>query len=57
MLDELDWGLAGEGDPEYVSQFHDQKLLGLGIAVQILFADSGVVSVRLHHWIIRDIYF
>lgn len=57
MLDEFDWGLAGEGDSEDVSQLHDQQLLCLGVAVQVLFADSRVVSVGLHHWVIRDIYF
>jgi hypothetical protein len=45
VLDELDWGLAGEWSVENVSQFHQKALLSLGITVKILFADSGVVSV------------
>ena len=49
MFDELNWSLAGEGNSEDVSEFHDEELLGLRIAVQILFADSGVVSVGLYH--------
>ena len=49
MLDELNGGLAGEGDLENVSEFHDEELLCSGVTVQVLFADSGVVSVGLDH--------
>lgn len=49
MFDEFDGSFAGEGDSEDVSQFEDEKLFGSGVSVQVLFADSGVVSVGLDH--------
>lgn len=45
MFDEFNWGLTFEGDFEYVSEFEDETLFSLGISVQKLFADSGIVSV------------
>lgn len=49
MLDEFNWSLAGEWDFEYISEFHDETLFGSGVSIQVLFADSGVVSVGLDH--------
>jgi len=45
VFDEFNWGLTFEGDFEYVSEFKDETLFSLGISVQELFADSGIVSV------------
>ena len=49
VFDEFDGSFAGEGDSEDVSQFEDEKLFGSRVSVQVLFADSGVVSVGLDH--------
>lgn len=53
VFDEFNWGLALEWDFEDVSEFKDEQLFSSWISVQILFADSGVVSVWLYHCIIK----
>jgi hypothetical protein len=51
VFDKFNGSFAGEGNSEDVSQFENEKLFSSGVTVQILFADSGVVSVGLDHWV------
>ena len=44
MFGDFDGSFAGEGNCEYVSQFEDEKFFGSRVSVQVLFADSEVVS-------------
>lgn len=57
VFDEFDRGIAGEGDFEDVSEFEDEELFGSGVSVEVLFTDSGVVSVGLNHWDRGEKYF
>ena len=44
MFGDFDGSFAGEGNCEDVSQFEDEKFFGSRVSVQVLFADSEVVS-------------
>ena len=44
VFGDLDGSLAGEENCEDVSQFEDEKSFGSRVSVQVLFADSEVVS-------------
>ena len=47
VLDELDGGLAVEGEFELVAEFEDEELLGSGVAVEVAFAGTGDVAIGL----------
>lgn len=55
VFDEFDRGFAFEGDSENISKFEDQELLGSWITVQILLANSWIVSVWLDHWRLKNV--
>jgi hypothetical protein len=38
ILDEFNWSLTIEGKFELVAQFEDEKLFGIGIAIEVLLA-------------------